>query len=64
VAFGNLDSGFEDGLWKNFPPAPWIVFFLSRHVFYWFYADQWKFAPCDRAGQMRPLYAVPQEKSS
>ncbi|OAA59903.1 hemerythrin HHE cation binding domain-containing protein [Niveomyces insectorum RCEF 264] len=57
----NLDVNFEGGRWTQFPPAPGFLLFLIRHVFYWVHTSWWKFAPCDRHGTMRPLYAVPSE---
>ncbi|ERS96218.1 uncharacterized protein SPSK_01902 [Sporothrix schenckii 1099-18] len=59
--FTCLDVHFEDGRWAAFPPMPWIVVQMFRYVQYWFHTDWWKFGPCDRLGNMRPLYAVPAE---
>ncbi|PKS08181.1 hypothetical protein jhhlp_005457 [Lomentospora prolificans] len=57
------DVNFEDGLWKNFPPgiAPKVAFFICRHFTFWIHADWWKFGPCDKFGNLQPLYAVPEE---
>ncbi|KAF7543421.1 hypothetical protein G7Z17_g10751 [Cylindrodendrum hubeiense] len=60
--FCNHDVHFEDGLWANWPPAPWIVHILARHVTYWVHRDWWKFASCDRHGKLRPLHALTQKK--
>ncbi|KAL0935613.1 uncharacterized protein CTRU02_210204 [Colletotrichum truncatum] len=58
--FSNHDLGYEDGLWSSWPPAPNIVKLLCRHVMYRFNSKRWKFAACDRMGNLQPLYAVPE----
>lgn len=60
----NHDTTYEGGMWAKWPPAPWIVCFLCRNVFYWLHTDMWRFASCDRTGRLRPLYAVAAEKDS
>jgi hypothetical protein len=54
-----IDIHYEGGLWRAFPPAPGVLIFLLRNVFWWFAVGTVKFAPCDRHGRMKPLYAVP-----
>ncbi|CAM1509534.1 Fc.00g032730.m01.CDS01 [Cosmosporella sp. VM-42] len=61
--FSNHDVNYEGGRWASWPPAPRIVHILARHVTYWLHTDQWKFAPCDRHGKMRSLYAVSRGKA-
>jgi hypothetical protein len=58
-ACANLDQHFEDDMWASFPPAPAPLKFLLRSVFWWMHADFRKFGASDRAGNLRPLYAVP-----
>lgn len=56
-----LDVNFEGGRWSDFPPIPWVVNMMFRYIHFWVHRDWWRFAPCDRLGSMRPLYAVPAE---
>jgi len=53
----HLDVNFEDGIWKDFPPAPWIIKFVVRNITWWVHSDWWKFAASDRNGKLKPLYA-------
>ncbi|KAL7910464.1 hemerythrin HHE cation binding domain-containing protein [Trichoderma velutinum] len=58
--FFNHDKEYEEGLWKDWPPAPTVVVFAVRHVTYWIHSDWWKFASCDPQGRPRAnLYALP-----
>ncbi|PKS08482.1 hypothetical protein jhhlp_004865 [Lomentospora prolificans] len=61
----SLDTEFEGGRWRNFPPGAItrVMFFICRYFFFWVHADWWKFAPCDKHGRLKPLYAVPKEHS-
>jgi hypothetical protein len=54
-----LDLKYEDGIWADWPPAPAVIKFLTRNVIWFFVRDTTKFGPCDRHGNMKPLYAVP-----
>ncbi|KAI1370085.1 hemerythrin HHE cation binding domain-containing protein [Hypoxylon crocopeplum] len=49
------DVEYEGGIHKNFPPIPAPVVWGLRNVAWWAHRDWWAFAPCDRAGKMRPL---------
>ncbi|KAK0625059.1 hypothetical protein B0T17DRAFT_508076 [Bombardia bombarda] len=55
VFFSNIDTHYEDDLWINWPPAPEVVKFACRHVFWWLYADIAKFGSVDRHGNLKPL---------
>jgi hypothetical protein len=57
-AFVNIDRGFEDGRWKEWPPAPATIQLVVRNITYWVHSDVWKFGSCDRNWQLKPLYAV------
>ncbi|KAH6669653.1 hemerythrin HHE cation binding domain-containing protein [Plectosphaerella plurivora] len=59
--FVNHDITYEGGLWSSWPPAPAPVKFLCKNVIHWVHMSWWKFGSCDRAGRLRPLYAVPEE---
>jgi len=48
------DKTFEDGVWQNFPPMPWILHFAMRWLFMGTRKDWWRFAGCD-------FYSMPQE---
>ncbi|ROT39593.1 hemerythrin HHE cation binding domain-containing protein [Sodiomyces alkalinus F11] len=61
LAFMSHDVTFEGGLWKNFPPVPWIILVIIRNTVYWVHSDWWKFAPVDRYGQPQPQYARPEQ---
>jgi hypothetical protein len=63
ACFLNLDLHFEDDAWIAWPPAPAPVKFIVRYLTYWLHSDWWKFAACDRLGNMRPLYAVPENQT-
>ncbi|PKK51813.1 hypothetical protein CI102_4364 [Trichoderma harzianum] len=51
--FFNHDRGYENGLWKNWPPAPAPVVFMVRYVLFWVHSDWWQFASCDKYGKLR-----------
>ncbi|GKT64227.1 hemerythrin HHE cation binding domain-containing protein [Colletotrichum tofieldiae] len=59
--FSNHDVAFEGGLWASWPPAPPVVKLLCQHITYRLHTNWWKFAACDRKGNLKPLYAVPSE---
>jgi len=61
--FASLDLRYEDGRWASWPPAPLPVKIICRHIAWWLHTDVWKFAACDRMGNMKPLYAVPASKA-
>ncbi|KAL1964137.1 hypothetical protein VTN77DRAFT_7225 [Rasamsonia byssochlamydoides] len=54
--FLNHDVTYEDGLWKDWPPAPAAVKWAIRHIFSWWNAGYWKFASCDTSGVPQPLH--------
>ena len=54
------DKSYEGGRWKGFPPAPGPIMFVVRYIASMVNSSWWKFAPVDRACQLRPLYAVPE----
>ncbi|KAL1838506.1 hypothetical protein VTJ49DRAFT_2613 [Mycothermus thermophilus] len=58
--FANIDLGFEDNMWPNFPPAPAPVKVFIKNVLWWVHPDVRKFGAVDRSGKLRPLYAVPE----
>ncbi|CAI6340665.1 unnamed protein product [Periconia digitata] len=53
----NLDLGYEDGLWKDWPPIPnaarWGVL---KTIGKW-YSKWWVYAACDESGQLQKLHA-------
>ncbi|KAI1360613.1 hemerythrin HHE cation binding domain-containing protein [Xylaria arbuscula] len=49
------DVEFEGGIHDDFPPIPSVITWGLRNVAWWAHNDWWSFAPCDRAGKMRPL---------
>jgi hypothetical protein len=54
----NLDLGFEDGRWKNWPPIPAPVWWMiMRSVAKW-NKGWWRFASANEMGMGRELYAL------
>ena len=54
----NLDRGFEDGRWKDWPPMPAAARWgLLRTLGRW-HAGWWRFASCDESGRLQKLYAT------
>ncbi|CAH0014819.1 unnamed protein product [Clonostachys rhizophaga] len=62
-AISNLDLHYDGGIRaKTFPPPEAAEpLFVIRHIGLWFHRDWWKFASCDRLGNLQPLYAVPKK---
>lgn len=60
--FLNLDETFEDGLWKNWPPAPAPVKWIARNGLTVWNKGYWKFAACDGAGRPKELYSYESEE--
>jgi hypothetical protein len=54
----NWDVNYEDGIWKDSPPAPWFIKAFVRHIGFWVHSDWWKFAASDRQSRLQPLYAI------
>ncbi|ORY61426.1 hemerythrin HHE cation binding domain-containing protein [Pseudomassariella vexata] len=52
------DLAYEGGLHTNFPPIPKVLLWALRNLGWYVHSDWWRFAPCDRQGKMRPLYAA------
>jgi hypothetical protein len=48
------DGGYENGIWKHFPPIPFVLLWLLRFFFMHKYQDWWRFAGSD-------LYSRPKE---
>lgn len=49
------DKTFDGGVWKDFPPVPWIVSLLLRFFFMNTHKDWWRFAGCDFNSQPKEL---------
>jgi len=54
----NIDTGFEDGLWKSWPPIPKIIKWGIIRVYSSWNSGFWKFASCDQNGELVELYAL------
>ena len=54
-AWGHMDVDYEDGIWKDFPPAPWLIKFIIKNIAWWVHSDWWRFSAADRHGRLRPL---------
>ena len=54
----NLDAGFEEGLWADWPPMPRLVRWGLVNVGGSVHWAWWKFASCDGRGERRRLYAL------
>lgn len=57
-----LDITFEDGIHKDFPPAPAPVKFLARYLSTRFNKGCWRFAPCGNNGIPQEMFAAPERK--
>ena len=57
----NLDGGFEEGMWKNWPPMPAPIRWGLANVAGAWHAGWWRFSSCDSAGRPRELHAQPVE---
>jgi len=57
--FHNLDIDFENGLHKDFPPAPWFIRFLVEWICWIPNRRLWRFSYSNSACKLRPklLYA-------
>lgn len=55
----NLDAGYEDGIHKDFPPAPAPLKFMLKNVLWYPNRRMWRFSSCTSAMKPRPklLYA-------
>jgi hypothetical protein len=60
ICFSIIDIHFENNTWVDWPPAPGFIKFIGRNIIWWFVGDTVKFGACDRLGNLKPLYAVPQ----
>lgn len=52
------DMTYENGMHKDFPQVPWLMKILVRYVASYWNGSWWKFAPCDRSGIPKKLYAA------
>jgi hemerythrin-like domain-containing protein len=50
------DLNYEAGIHRHLPLEPSFLLWVPRNVAWWLNGDWWKFAPCDRQGNMQPLY--------
>lgn len=55
--FRNLDTQFEDGLWKNWPPIPAPAWFIMQNTIVRWNSGWWRFAGSDCRGKLRELPA-------
>lgn len=55
----SMDTTYEGGIHKDFPPAPAPVKLLARHLSTKFNKGYWRFSPCDKAGRPQEMYAAP-----
>jgi hypothetical protein len=55
--FLNLDITYEEGLWKDWPPAPGWVKWVMRNLLTYRNQGYWKFAACGADGTPKELYA-------
>lgn len=51
----NLDSSYEDGLWKDWPDIPGPVRWLMPRVIGGWHRQCWKFASCNADGKRKEL---------
>jgi len=53
--FLNVDATFEEGMWRDWPPIPWLVKWLMMRVFGCWHSGFWRFASCDYEGRPKEL---------
>ncbi|KAI5851662.1 hypothetical protein DFP73DRAFT_471372, partial [Morchella snyderi] len=56
-----LDVTFEDGLHRDFPPAPGLVKAVARALAPRFNSGYWRFAPCTKDGLPKDMLAAPEK---
>lgn len=56
-----LDVTFEEGLHKDFPPAPGLVKAVARALAPRFNKGYWRFAPCAKDGMPKDMLAAPEK---
>ena len=49
------DRTFENGVWSDKPPVPWLVAVFMRWMYMSVNKGWWRFAPCDLYGQPKEL---------
>ncbi|PVI03114.1 hypothetical protein DM02DRAFT_612477 [Periconia macrospinosa] len=54
----NLDLGYEDGLWKDWPPIPSAARWGVLKTLGKFHSRWWVYAACDEPGRLQKLHAV------
>ena len=60
-SFVTHDATYEDGMHKEFPPAPWLMKTMVRNVASRWNVDWWQFGPCNLFGVPKPIYALADE---
>ncbi|PMD48704.1 hypothetical protein L207DRAFT_539882 [Hyaloscypha variabilis F] len=53
--FRNLDTEYEDGLWRGWPPIPGLVWWVMQRSFVAWNWRLWRFASCDAHGKLKEL---------
>jgi hemerythrin-like domain-containing protein len=56
-----LDVTFEEGLHRDFPPAPGLVKAVARALAPRFNKGYWRFAPCAKDGLPKDMLAAPEK---
>ncbi|KFA74282.1 hypothetical protein S40288_08451 [Stachybotrys chartarum IBT 40288] len=55
LAFLFHDKTYQDGIWGNFPPVPWLIKVVLKWMYLNRHADWWRFAGCDLDSAPRDL---------
>ncbi|OAK94571.1 hypothetical protein IQ06DRAFT_363488 [Phaeosphaeriaceae sp. SRC1lsM3a] len=54
----NLDLGYEDGLWKEWPPIPNAARWAVLKTLGKLHSTWWAYAACDEAGKLQRLHTI------
>jgi hypothetical protein len=49
------DGSFEDSIWADYPPVPWLMKLVLRYLVIGKRSNLWRFAPCDYYSQPQVL---------
>jgi len=56
--FRNLDTEYENGIWRAWPDIPGLVWWVMQRSFVAWNWRLWRFASCDEQGKLKELPAL------
>lgn len=63
-AWAHIDTEYEGGLHKSWPPAPWVVKVVASNVLWRVHRGLVQFGACDKNARMKPLLMGPANEAS